>query len=46
MTTNEFDAWVDEMEGRIGSCRYCGAVLTLGEVDICDACFDSEQLRM
>ena len=47
MTSNEFEAWVDALEdGKIGYCRYCGAELQIGEIDICDGCFDSEQIIM
>lgn len=47
MTNNEFEAWVEATEDtQTAYCRYCGAELTAGEIDICDACFDSEQLRM
>lgn len=47
MTEDKFEAWVEAMEdGKTAFCRYCGAELTIGEVDVCDGCFDSEQLRM
>lgn len=53
MTSNEFEAWLEKvtycsprMVYKIGCCRYCGAELTIGEVDICDGCFDSEQVRI
>lgn len=50
MTKNEFEAFaegfIDIFEGTQSFCRYCGAELTVGEIDICDGCFDSEQLRM
>jgi hypothetical protein len=46
MTKNEFEAWVEAMESSvIGHCRYCGSELHIGEVDICDECFEAEQLR-
>ena len=47
MKPQDFDRWVATMEAEIelNFCRYCGAELKIGEVDICDGCFDSEQLR-
>lgn len=45
MTETEYEAWLYSLETE-NFCRYCGAELKLGEVDICDSCYDSEQLRM
>lgn len=53
MTNNEFEATDEESKSCFTEylnssrfCRYCGAKLMEGEVDVCDGCFDSEQLRM
>ena len=47
MTNNEFEAWVDAMEEDVERfCRVCGFDHEEWEVDICDGCFDSEQVRM
>ena len=48
MKPQDFDRWVEEMEqaNRQNFCRYCGAELKIGEVDICDECYESEQARM
>lgn len=46
MTNNYFEAWVEAMEdGEVRPCRVCGVLLEEWEVDVCDGCFDSEQLR-
>ena len=53
--TNEFEAWLEKVTycspPRIlyrlnARCRICGDNLQDGEIDICDGCFDSEQVRM
>ena len=47
MTNNYFEAWVEAMEEDVERfCRTCGCQLEEWEVDVCDGCFDSEQLRM
>ena len=55
MTNNEFEAWLEKVTycspPRIlyrlnARCRICGDNLQDGEIDICDGCFDSEQVRM
>jgi hypothetical protein len=57
MTSNEFEAWLEQVTHCSPSrmlyrfdgwrlCRICGEKLQDGEVDVCDGCFDSEQLRM
>lgn len=47
MTDDEFGVWVSDMEKYgLYFCRYCGVELSDMEVDICDSCYDSEQLRM
>ena len=54
MTNNEFEAWLEKVTYcspprilyRFNVCRICGDNLQDGEIDICDGCFDSEQVRM
>lgn len=48
MKPQDFDRWVEVLEAatELNFCRYCGIELEIGEVDVCDGCFDSEQLRM
>lgn len=55
MTNNEFEAWLEKVTEcssprmlyrfNLWECRICGENLQDGEVDVCDGCFDSEQLR-